>query len=189
MVSLSGAAWPGGDERMNQQGAGTDREQGSVRKHTVGRILLVGLGLVCATTIHAAGFALIEQSVSDMGTAYAGAAASADSVGTLYFNPAGMTRLAGTRAGAAMHLIDPDTEFRNGGTTFAAGGAPSPGSDGGDAGDLAAVPHFFLTHQLDDRTWFGLAVNAPFGLTTEYKSDWVGRYHAIKSEVNRSLTL
>ena len=168
---------------MNQQNAGTGMAQGSMGKNTVGRVLVAGLGLACATGVHAAGFALIEQSVSDMGTAYAGAAATADSVGTLYFNPAGMTRLDGTRAGAAVHLIDPDAEFKNGGTTFAAGGAPIPGGDGGDASDPAAVPHFYLTHQLDDRTWAGLAVNAPFGLTTEYNSDWVGRYHAIKSEV------
>jgi long-chain fatty acid transport protein len=36
---------------------------------------------------------------------------------------------------------------------------------------------------MDDKVWLGLAVNVPFGLTTEYHSSWVGRYHAIKSEV------
>lgn len=159
-------------------------QQNLTIKSSTGRLFSVaGLTLLGATAAHAAGFALIEQSVPDMGTAYAGAAATADSVDTLYFNPAGMTRLSGTRAGAAVHLVLPQTEFKDEGTTFAIGGAPIPGSDGGDAGDLAAVPHFYLTHQLDDKTWLGLAVNAPFGLKTEYDSDWVGRYHAIKSEV------
>ena len=51
------------------------------------------------------------------------------------------------------------------------------------AGGLAAVPHAYFSHQLDNQVWLGLAINVPFGLTTEYKSDWVGRYHAIKSEV------
>ena len=146
-------------------------------------LAVAGVGLACAPGGHAAGFALIEQSVPLMGTAYAGAAAAAtDSVGTLYFNPAGMTRLPGTRAGAAVQLIDPDTKFNNRDTRNALG-QTVPGGNGGDAGDLQAVPHFYLTHQLDDKVWAGLAVNAPFGLTTEYKSDWVGRYHAIKSEV------
>ena len=161
-------------------------QQNLTIKTPAGRILAVaGLTLLGATAGHAAGFALIEQSVPDLGTAYAGAAANADSVGTLYFNPAGMTRLPGTRAGAAVHLIDPDTEFNNKGTSYSPtlGGAPIQGGDGGDAGDLAAVPHFYLTHQVDHKVWLGLAINAPFGLTTEYKSDWVGRYHAIKSEV------
>jgi long-chain fatty acid transport protein len=153
-------------------------------------VAVAGLTLLGTTAGHAAGFALIEQSVPDMGTAYAGSAASDDSVGTLYFNPAGMTRLSGTLVGAAVHLIEPNTEFKNGDTTFSSdippflgGGSPISGGEGGDAGGLAGVPHFYLTHQFDDKTWFGLAVNAPFGLTTEYKSDWVGRYHAIKSEV------
>ena len=126
-----------------------------------------GLGLACSQTSYAAGFALIEQSVPDMGTAYAGSAATADSLDTLYFNPAGMTQLPGTRAAAAVHLIEPTTEFDNEGTTYVTG-APIQGGDGGDAGGLAAVPHFYLTHQMDDKTWLGLAVNAPFGLTTEY---------------------
>lgn len=130
----------------------------------------------------AAGFALWEQSVPDMGTAYAGVAATANSVDTLFFNPAGMTRLPGTRAGAAVHLVKPKMEFSNEGTTNALS-QPILGNDGGDAGGLAAVPHAYFTHQLDDRTWLGLAINAPFGLTTKYKSDWVGRYHAIKSAV------
>ena len=139
-------------------------------------------GLACSQGLYAAGFALIEQSVPNMGTAYAGAGATADAPSTLYFNPAGMTRLPGTRAAAAVHLVRPKTEFNDDGTSHVTG-APIQGGDGGDAGDLAAVPHFYLTHQMDDRTWLGLAVNAPFGLTTEYNKDWVGRYHAIKSEV------
>ena len=167
----------------NHQGAGTDMSQGLEIGHTARLALAIGgLGLAGATTANAAGFALIEQSVPGMGTAYAGAAATADSVDTLYFNPAGMTRLPGTRAGAAVHLIEPNTEFNNEGTRDVVGN-PILGGDGGDASDLAAVPHFYLTHQLNDKTWLGLAVNAPFGLTTEYKSDWVGRYHAIKSQV------
>ena len=30
---------------------------------------------------------------------------------------------------------------------------------------------------------FGLGVNSPFGLKTEYKDDWVGRYHALLSDL------
>ena len=148
-----------------------------------GRVFAIAaLSLTCSQSLYAAGFALIEQSVPNMGTAYAGSAATADSADTLYFNPAGMTRLPGTRAAAAVHLVKPKTEFNNAGATYVTG-APIQGGDGGDAGGLAAVPHFYLTHQMDDKTWIGLAVNAPFGLTTEYNSNWVGRYHAIKSDV------
>jgi long-chain fatty acid transport protein len=143
------------------------------------------VGLLLGQNTQAAGFALFEQSVPGLGTAYAGAAATADSVGTLYFNPAGMTRLPGTRTGAAVHLVLPQTEFSDSGTTFSptVGGGAISGGDGADAGGLAAVPHAYMTHQLDESTWLGLAINVPFGLTTDYDDDWVGRYHAIKSAV------
>ena len=93
------------------------------------------MSLAGSQTLYAAGFALIEQSVPNMGTAYAGAAATADSPDTLYFNPAGMTRLPGTRAAAAVHLIKPKTEFDNDGTSYVTG-APIQGGNGGDAGGL-----------------------------------------------------
>ena len=47
-----------------------------------------------------AGFSLIEESASGMGNAFAGGAASAEDASTLFFNPAGMTRLPG-QAGVA----------------------------------------------------------------------------------------
>lgn len=151
-------------------------------KSRLSAAVLLALGSSAAS---AAGFALIEQSVSNMGTAYAGGAAHAVDTSTLFFNPAGMTRLEGTNASAGLQLILPRAEFKDKGATFspALGGGPIGGGDGGDAGSLAAVPHTYITHQLNDKTWVGFAVNAPFGLTTEYDSDWVGRYHAVKSAI------
>ena len=158
------------------------RQRSGLMSKTARAFAIAGLSIGLVQMAGAAGFALIEQSVPGMGTAYAGAAATADSVDTLYFNPAGMTRLPGTQTGAAVHLVKPKTEFNNKDSRFVTT-APIQGGDGGDAGGLAAVPHFYLTHQVGGTTWLGLAVNAPFGLKTEYDGDWVGRYHAIKSEV------
>ena len=30
---------------------------------------------------------------------------------------------------------------------------------------------------------FGLGVNAPFGLKTDYDDGWIGRYQALKSQI------
>jgi long-chain fatty acid transport protein len=54
-------------------------------------------------TAQAAGFALIEQSASGMGNAFAGAAAVAEDASTIFFNPAGMTYIQGTQIVGAMH--------------------------------------------------------------------------------------
>lgn len=146
------------------------------------RRVFVAITLAGATPqIQAAGFALVEQGVSGLGTAFAGAAASAEDASTIFYNPAGLTYLEGSRLSVAGHLVRLSTEFS--GSATGAFGAPISGGMGGDAGDLTAVPNFYYSRRLPNDFVFGLGVNAPFGLKTEYDADWVGRYHAIESEV------
>jgi len=130
----------------------------------------------------ASGFALIEQNASGIGNAYAGGAAVAEDASTIYFNPAGMTRLPGRQAVGALHAIKPKTEFTNTGSTLAAAQG-SLGGNGGDAGDWAFVPNAYLSWQINNQWFVGVGLNAPFGLKTEYDAGWVGRFHALESEV------
>jgi len=129
-----------------------------------------------ASGSHAAGFAIIEQSVSGLGNAFAGVAASAEDASTIYFNPAGMTRLDGQQIVAGLHLIKPSTQFTDDGSS-------APGGDGGDAGKLGLIPNLYYVTDINDEVRFGLGINAPFGLATEYDDDWKGRYQAVKSAV------
>lgn len=145
--------------------------------HRVTR-LAVGLTLAgCAHLAHAAGFALIEQNASGLGNAYAGAAAVAQDASTVFFNPAGMTLLPDRQIVVAGHLIKPKAEFS--GTVT----PPIGGGEGGDAGDWALVPNAYFAYRLTPQVHLGIGLNSPFGLKTEYDSDWIGRYQAIKSEV------
>ncbi len=121
----------------------------------------------------ASGFALIEQSASGLGNAYAGGAASAEDASTVFFNPAGMSRLSGKQIVVAAHAITPSAKY-----TSSAGVA-----SGGDAGSTAVVPNAYFTMELRPDLKAGLGVNAPFGLQTEYASDWAGRFQAIKSKI------
>jgi long-chain fatty acid transport protein len=133
---------------------------------------------------HASAFALAEQGASGMGNAYAGAAAVAEDASTVWWNPAGMARLpAGRHLLFAGHAIVPSTKFNNGGSTAAAGSNPARTGNGGNAGDLALVPNVFYAMDLGTRWNIGAGINVPFGLATEYDSDWVGRFQGIKSEV------
>lgn len=133
---------------------------------------------------HAAGFALIENSASGMGNAFSGAAAVADDASTVWFNPAGMSRLEGRQAVLAGHLILPGAAFEDRGSSVSAalGGTPLSGSDD-KTRTPAAVPNTYLVGELDNGVRLGLGINAPFGLTTEYNDDWIGRYHAVKSDM------
>ena len=132
----------------------------------------------------AAGFALIEQSGSGMGNAYAGAAAVAEDASTVFFNPAGMSFLQGPQVSVAAHVISLSAEFSGTATNPAAlGGGPATGGTGGDAGGAAVVPNLYFTMPVGERLSLGLGVNVPFGLTTEYEDNWVGRFQGINSEL------
>lgn len=131
----------------------------------------------------AGGFALIEQSGSGMGNAFAGAAATAEDASTIFFNPAGLTKLEGSQVAVAGHVILVSAKFNNNGSSTAPAGIATLGGNGGDAGGTAFVPNAYFSMPLGDRMAFGIGVNAPFGLVTEYDSDWVGRFQGIKSEI------
>jgi long-chain fatty acid transport protein len=144
----------------------------------------VALAVGCANGVaYGSGFQLMEQNASGLGNAYAGQAAAAENASTVFFNPAGMTRIPGRQAVLAVNAIGPSAEFSNSGGSTAPLGLPSPGGNGGDAGGWAAVPNAYLTWQLAPQLWFGLGLSVPFGLKTEYDQRWVGRFQSQNSEI------
>jgi len=131
----------------------------------------------------AGGFAIGTQSGSGTGNAFAGGAAAADDASVAWYNPAAMTVLpAGKQVAGALHALRPSFKFQNTGSTgpvFGAAGA----SDGGDGGDWAFVPNAFFTMNINPQWRFGLALNAPFGLKTEYDNGWRGQLTGLKSAI------
>jgi len=143
----------------------------------------VGACAVClfAAGAQASGFALIEQSAGQMGQAFAGGAAIADDASTVFFNPAGLTRVPHQFIAGA-HLVDTQAKFQ--GTAHALDGVtPTTGGNGNDAGGPSMVPNLYYALPLNPTTFFGLGVNAPFGLSTAYNDTWKGRYLAVDSYV------
>src|SRR5438132_719422 len=97
--------------------------------------LAVAIAGICAPA-SAAFFQIAENNASGIGNAFAGGAAIAEDASTVWYNPAGMTRLKGQQFVFAGHYINPSIKATvNSATTtnFApAGGPPSlPISGGG----------------------------------------------------------
>jgi len=148
-------------------------------------VLLIALFLVAsgASLVSAAGIAVTEKSVKGLGSAFAGGAAAAEDASTIYFNPAGMTRLTGTQVDVGASVIAYSFEPTNMGSATAIPGVPLSGGDGGDGGMTKVIPLAFYSQSISDKLKVGLGITFPFGLGTEYDANWVGRYHTIKSEV------
>ncbi len=137
--------------------------------------------LIFSSQAFASGFALNEMSAANLGNALAGAA-TAEDASTVFYNPAGMTRLSGHHFTIVGSPLRYSAKFRNGGSVTASGALT--GGDGGDAGGWSLIPAMFYTTELTPRLHFGFGVHVPFGLKTEYDNGWVGRYQALKSELH-----
>lgn len=136
-------------------------------------------------TAGASGFQLLEQNASGLGNAYAGSAAVAEDASTIYFNPAGMTKLQDREVSVGLNAIRPSYKFTNNGSRnpLAFGGGAATGTNGGDAGDWGYVPNGYMSWALSKDLYVGVGVGAPFGLKTEYDKNWVGRYQAVKFDI------
>ena len=155
-----------------------------------------GLG---AGAAHAAGFFIQEQSVTGLGRAFAGGAAAADDASTIFFNPAGMTFLKQGEAQFGGSLLIPDSRLTDDGSTIdypafrtpAGIFNPGPGAISGESKsnnpyDPTLVPHGYVALPVpntENRLWIGFGLGAPFGLESQYNSNWFGRYDATKTEL------
>ena len=59
---------------------------------------------------------------------------------------------------------------------------PSPDSTS-NAAKSALLPNLYAMWSVSQDLKLGLSVNAPFGMSTDYDSNFVGRYHALKSDL------
>jgi len=164
------------------------REKIKMQTRTALRLsLLAGTALISAAaahSAHAAGFYIQEQSVSAGGAAYAGAASNTNDSSTIFFNPAGVTKLSGAQAHAGVQVLIPKGELTNKGSTFP-GATPISGGDGGNPYSPTPVPAGFAAMPVSavDGLWIGIGVTAPFGLANKYKSDYFGRFDSLKTDL------
>ena len=144
--------------------------------------------ILSTSTVYAAGFQISETSVSALGRSFAGYGVAGDSISEMFANPASLGLRYDTEFEIGIHAIAPSADFESRGSTQtlrSAAGAltiPSRGTNT-DGGDDALVPNFYFAHPLTDKLRFGLGVTAPFGLVTDYGSNSIVRYAAIKSDL------
>jgi len=139
--------------------------------HTLPLPLVSLLCLLIPSTSHGAGFAILQQGTGPMGQGNA-FVAQADDPSAVFFNPAGITQLDGTRA----YL----------GTTFIVPRITYDGADGSfedTVAKLYATPHVYFTHQISPSVSLGLGIFSPFGLGTVWDERWDGRYLATYSRL------
>ncbi|MEO8754484.1 MAG: outer membrane protein transport protein, partial [Casimicrobiaceae bacterium] len=135
-----------------------------------------------SAVVQAAGFFLPYQGAAAIGNSLAGTAALGEDASTVFWNPAGMSRIETRQISVAGHYLDPSFDFTDKGSTGPAAIAPATGGNGGDAGTAVLIPNVFAV--LPFGAWaFGIGVSAPYGNKTEYDPSWRGRFQSTESEI------
>jgi len=119
----------------------------------------------------ASGFALPEQDAAAMGMANA-FVGQADNPSAVWYNPAGMTQLDGTRISGSVIGIYPVLTHDN-----------TDGTTDVSKRDISIPFSFFATNKMNDKLSFGLGITNPFGLSTQWSGASETRYVATNSNL------
>ena len=145
-------------------------------KNTTFKLAAVAVAAASALAgqAYAAGFMLTEQSVAGLGRSYAGIGVDGTDISGVYYNPATMTLHKGTILQAGFVGIGLNLDY-------AGTGNDNTTENGREKSQ--AIPHGYLLHQINDSTWFGLAMTVPFGMGTEFGDDWSQADHGISAQI------
>lgn len=132
----------------------------------------IAVAAAFASTAHAAGFMLTEQSAGALGRAYAGAGVDGTDLSGVYYNPATMVLHKGTAMQMGFVGIGLNLDY-----------VGENGETANGRNKSQAIPHGYFVHQINDTVWFGLGMTVPFGMGTEYDDDWAGNKHGISATI------
>ena len=131
----------------------------------------------------ASGFLLREQSPAAQGMSFAGVSSGGSDIGSMFYNPATLTLFQGNQAALGVSCVTPTARLEQAEGTYAAG-LPIQGSGSTpNASERALLPDLYAMWSASQDLKLGLCVNVPFGMSTNYNDDFVGRYHALKTDL------
>ncbi|MGF1874724.1 outer membrane protein transport protein [Photobacterium frigidiphilum] len=135
-----------------------------MNKNKITLSLAAALILGMSANTMAAGFQLAEYSATGLGRAFAGEAAMADNAGAQFRNPAMLTYLEGTQFSIGAIYVDPNIDVE--------GSVNGTQTKASDIANSAVIPNFYLSHQLNDKVFLGLAFGTNYGMETELAGDY-----------------
>jgi len=128
-----------------------------------------------SVSAQASGYRFGSQSISGQGTADANGAEAADA-STIFYNPAGLSRLDGTQISAGATVVVPHSTFNDTGSTHFTG-APAGGTAANDyAPNSVTAPSLYFSKKLNDQWAVGFGLFVPYGAKLDYGNTWTGRY-------------
>lgn len=147
--------------------------------------LAVSVSLWCLSgAVQAGGFGITVQSASGGGNAATGHAMAEDA-SAMWYNPALMSEVEGNQLNAGVSVLSADLQVQDAGSTGPSflGSYPIDGSSYAEPAGASATPSMFYKRDVGANKAFGLGINIPFGVGTEYDDDSFTRYEATESSL------
>jgi len=150
--------------------------------------LIIAAALSAATAgAQASGYRFGSQSIAGQGTADANGA-EANDASTIFYNPAGMSRLDGMQISAGATVVVPHSTYTDTGSTHFTG-QPTGGTAAKDyVPSSVTAPSLYLSKKLNAQWTAGLGLFVPYGTKIDYGNTWTGRY-ALTNVKLQALTL
>jgi long-chain fatty acid transport protein len=144
----------------------------ALKRRATMRYIITALLVVLTTcsTVWAGGAYLTEINNAEVGLASAGWAARAQDAGTVFTNPAGMTRLKQNELYGGIQPMYFSLEFDPDSNTTMSG-------KDGSASDWINGGSVFYVHDVSEELKLGVGILGYFGLGVDFGDDWVGRYY------------
>ncbi|MDO8047775.1 OmpP1/FadL family transporter [Janthinobacterium sp. SUN211] len=143
-------------------------------KHKYLPLLIVAAFAGISSTAQASGYRFGSQSVSAQGTADASGAEAADA-STIFYNPAGLSRLEGTQFVGGGTLVVPHSTFQDKGS-FNFTRTPTGGTTKDYVPDVVFAPAVYASKKIDEQWTVGMGLFVPYGAKLDYGNSWSGRY-------------
>jgi long-chain fatty acid transport protein len=141
--------------------------------NTLLRPIAVLIGIAAPLCLRGQGFALNEIGSCAVARGFAVSAAPCRDASTIFWNPAATLRLGGFTLYGGLAAIQVNGSFEQDTTGR---------KHNGDV-PTAFPPHLFLNYSRVDRWGLGLGVYVPYGLTSQWKQDFPGRFTAQKASL------
>jgi long-chain fatty acid transport protein len=142
-------------------------------------MVVAALAASAAGPAQAAGFGVFEQAARPSGMANA-FTAQADDPSALFYNAGGLGLVNKTDWSVGVTYIHGTKATFEGRAPF-----PGPGTKGEQELLRAPLPHFYFVAPINSTWKWGIGINAPFGLTTEWKNpdQFPGRFLSTKAAI------
>jgi long-chain fatty acid transport protein len=152
---------------------------GYIRKTLMTAALAIPMVMagLAAAPVHAAGFSIFEQGAKAMGMAGA-FTAQADDPSLLFHNAGGLAFVQERQISTGVTWIHGTKADFDGAAPF-----PGPGYSAKQKALSEFPPHLYWLQPINDTWKFGLGINSPFGLTTEWEKpdQFAGRFLSSKA--------